>query len=250
LLIKLGPKIFSVLVKLAKTAKVGKVALFGASMASYAYLWSWQFAAMIMLLLLIHESGHLWAMKQRGMKTKGIYFIPFIGGAAVAEEDFPTRGAEAYIAIMGPLWGFVLAAATAGVYYYTLNPLFAAAASWMAMVNLFNLLPIDPLDGGRIIKAAAFSLHSKLGVAFLILGLGAGVVLAVYVKAFLFVLLLVLGAIDLMVESRNAERLPKMSGSWTLASLAVYSLTVVVFWLMMSSMQHVPGADIAMKVFM
>lgn len=83
LVIKVGPKMVGVLAKLAKGLKVGKVGLVGISLASYAYMFTWEFAAMIMLMLFVHESGHIWAMKRCGIKTKGIYFLPFVGGVAV-----------------------------------------------------------------------------------------------------------------------------------------------------------------------
>ena len=105
---KLGAKVVQVLAKLVKGLKVGKVGLAGASLASYAYMFTWEFAAMIIFMLFVHESGHIWAMKRCGVKTKGIYFLPFVGGVAVADEEFPSRGAEVFIAIMGPIWGFEL----------------------------------------------------------------------------------------------------------------------------------------------
>jgi len=89
LFIKLGPKLLTLLAKMGKVFKVGKAALFVASFASYAYMFTWQFAAVLMFSLFVHESGHVWAMKRYGLKVKGIYFLPFIGGAAVTESEFP-----------------------------------------------------------------------------------------------------------------------------------------------------------------
>lgn len=212
LTIKVGPKIVTVLAKLAKGLKVGKVGLAGASLASYAYMFTWEFAAMIMFMLLVHESGHIWAMKRYGMKTKGIYFLPFIGGAAVTDEEFPSRGVEVFIAIMGPIWGFALALLTGLVYVATGNPLFAAAASWMAMVNLFNLLPINPLDGGRIMKSIAYSVHSRVGLVFLIIGILASGFLAFKVGFGLFVFLFIFGGFELVLEYKRRTEHPGMNG--------------------------------------
>jgi len=85
-------------------------------------------------------------------ETRGIYLIPLLGAAAVAEDNFPSRRAEATIALAGPLTGAVLAAGTGLLYFATRNGAFAAAAGWMALINLFNLLPVVPLDGGRVVK--------------------------------------------------------------------------------------------------
>jgi Zn-dependent protease len=213
LTVKLGPKLIGGLMKLAKGLKVGKLGLAGASLASYAYMFTWEFAALILFMLFVHESGHIWAMKRCGIKTKGIYFIPFVGGAAVAEEAFPSRGAEVFVAIMGPLWGFVLAFFTGILYSATLNPLFAAAASWMAMVNLFNLLPINPLDGGRIMKSIAYSVSSTTGYVFLALGVIASGFLAAKVGLGLFLFLLVVGVLDLIFEFNRRTEHPAMNGA-------------------------------------
>lgn len=215
LVIKLGGKFSGAIVpflgKLAKGLKVGKVVLAAASMASYAYLFTWKFSLMIMVMLFVHESGHIWAMKRYGMKTKGIYFIPFVGGAAVTESAFPSRKAEVVIAIMGPIWGFALAALTGCAYVFTRNPVFAAASSWMALINLFNLLPINPLDGGRIFKSIAFSIHSKLGLVFLGVGIVASVFLTLYAKIALFAILLIIGTFDLISEFERSEKGLKVS---------------------------------------
>ena len=204
LIVKLGGKFFfgllTILGKLAKVAKVGKIALAAISLAAYTYMFTWKFAVMLMVMLFIHESGHVWAMKRYGMKTKGFYFIPLLGGAAVAESEFPSRKAEVVIALMGPIWGLALAVATGGIYLLTRDPLFAAASAWMAMINLFNLLPINPLDGGRVFSSIAFSIHSKVGAAFLTLCIIASGVLALRLNMGLFVFLLIIGSLELVSE--------------------------------------------------
>jgi hypothetical protein len=80
-LAKVGGKLLGVLAKLFKGAKVGKLASAGISMGAWSILYSWKFALLIMLLLIVHESGHVFVMRQMGMRTKGIYFIPLLGAA-------------------------------------------------------------------------------------------------------------------------------------------------------------------------
>ena len=203
---KVGPKVLSVLAKLGKTAKFGKIALAGASFGTYAVLLSWKFALVLMASLLIHEYGHIWAMRRCGLKTKGVYFIPFLGAAAVTEDQFPSRRAESYIALMGPVWGFLLALATYGLYLATGEVLCAALAGWMAMLNLFNLLPINPLDGGRVLKSIAYSISSRLGLWFLVLGLGGAFLVCLKLNLGLLVLLLPIGALELAGEIKDIRR--------------------------------------------
>lgn len=201
LAIKLGPKLLSLLFKLIKSLKVLKVGLAAISMIGYSYMFSWEFAALIMVSLFVHESGHVWAMRHCGMHVKGIFFIPFIGGAAVTDSAFKTRSDEVFVALMGPVWGLLLSLGTAIPYFITKNPLFAAAASWMAMINLFNLLPINPLDGGRVVKSIAFSISSYGGKAVLICSILASIYLAYKTHLGLFAFLTVLCLIEAVLSS-------------------------------------------------
>ena len=234
LAIKIGPKLLSLLAKACKFLKVGKFMWAGATFASYAYLLTWQFAAIIMTCLVIHEYGHIWAMHRCGMKTKGVYFIPFVGGAAVSADKFPDRKAEVYVAIMGPIFGLCLAMLSALLYIWTAKPMFAGAAAFLATVNLFNMLPVNPLDGGRIMKSVAFSLHSKLGLLYLFLGVIAAAFLAVYGGIGLFALLLVIGFLDAIGEffdRNNPDRaFKKMTFGETLLSIFYFVFVVVALW--------------------
>ena len=118
---------------------------------------------------------------------------------------FKSRRDEAYIAIMGPIFGFALSGIALVVYIVTHNALFGAAAGWMAMINLFNLLPINPLDGGRIMKSIAFSINSKFGYIFLAIGIVASIILIFWAGIILFLFLLIIGSLEFVFEyvSRN-----------------------------------------------
>ena len=244
---KTGPKVFSALGTLAKSLKLGKVGLAATSVAAYSYLLSWEFAVLIMVALFVHESGHIWAMKRSGLKTKGIYFIPLLGAAAVSDGEFPSRRTEAFIALMGPIWGLAFAAVTGGVYFFVQEPVLAAAAGWMAAINLFNLLPVSPLDGGRVFKSIAYSTSSWLGLVFLILGVLVSGFLACGLGMGLFVLLMIVGIIDLLVEYRRRVEVPGMTAKEMAHSALVFACVTVMLWTLMSYMNHVPGADLAMN---
>lgn len=200
LIAKLAGKLAKFLPKILKGLKLGKTGMAAGSFAAYAVLFSWPFALVLMGSLFIHEMGHIWAMKRSGMKTKGVYFIPFLGAAAVSEEMFPSRGSETFIALMGPVWGFVLALLTFGGYLLTGSTLLAALAGWMAMLNLFNLLPINPLDGGRVMKSVAFSISSRAGFLFMLAGLGGAFALAWVFNLGLITFLIVIGVFELLYE--------------------------------------------------
>lgn len=207
---KLGSKLSSVLVKVLKGFKFTKVGLAAASLAGYAAIWNWKFGLLLMIAIGFHESGHVWAMKKMGIKTKGFYFLPFIGGAAIAEEQYKTYGENAYIAIMGPIWGALLAGLCAGAYWITGIPMLAAAAAWMATLNIFNLLPITPLDGGQLVRSIAFSIHKGLGVAFLVVSMLFAIFIMWKLHIGLFALILMVGGLELFLELRYRFRMARV----------------------------------------
>ena len=249
--------------------KAGKLLLAVASFAAYAFLFTWQFAVIIVGMLVIHECGHLRAMKHYGMKTRGIYLIPLLGAAAVAEDNFPSRRAEATIALAGPLTGAVLAAGTGLVYFATRNGAFAAAAAWIALINLFNLLPVVPLDGGRVVKSITCSIGSRTGLAALIAGMLLGAVLAFTADLWIFVILIPLGLLDYLYDRYQANRAgrrdrqqpgrhartetgasipaakPPLTPRAAQAAFACYAALAILLWLFMLAMGHQPGAAAA-----
>jgi len=191
--------------KAVKTANVGWAA---ASVATYSLLFSWKFALAIMVQLFVHEYGHVHAMRRTGMKVRGMYFVPFLGALAVTEDAFTSRRQQAYVALNGPLWGSALALVPAGLWLWTHDPMWATIAAWWALINLFNLLPIAPLDGGRVMQAFAYSYSSGLGVALSVLGLAGAVALASSLGFSLIWLVAGLGAMELAseVQARHGAR--------------------------------------------
>jgi Zn-dependent protease len=206
LLAKLGSKLLGAAGKVgAGAAKAAKTANLGwavASAATYGILFSWQFALAIMLQLFVHEYGHVHAMRRTGMKVRGMYFIPFLGALAVTEDSFTSRRQQVYVALSGPIWGSALALLPAAAFLWTREPIWAAVAAWWALINLFNLLPIAPLDGGRVMQAFAFSYSSSLGLAVSVLGLAAAVALGAAFGFSLIYLVAALGAMELVAESQ------------------------------------------------
>ncbi len=188
--------------KLLKSAKAIKVLLVGASLAAYSWLFSFQFALLLLLCLVIHEYGHIRAMKYFGLKTKGIYLIPFVGGLAVGENRLNTRWQNVVISIMGPVFGLFLSVASLLLFYITGEVIFAGLAAFNALLNLFNLLPILPLDGGHILKSIAFSMHSAVGLVLCIAGALLGVVLSYTFGLALLGFLLLVGSGEILLEWR------------------------------------------------
>jgi Zn-dependent protease len=273
LFFKLGGKFFSLLAKLVKGLKFLKFGLAAATFGSYAYMYSWKFAVLLMIAIGFHESGHVYAMKRLGIKTRGFYFLPFLGGVAIGEGQYKSYRDNVYVSIMGPLWGAAMSWGCVGLYWLTGNPLWAAAGAWMATLNLFNLLPINPLDGGQLVRSIAFSINKWTGVGFLALSLlGAGIIFY-KLRIGLFVLMLIIGAIELISEVNARVKmykydageidrwdLPKsvfdkdgeirkypesMSKKQLAIAALVYAFTIAVLVAIHMLVDHVPGAGLA-----
>ncbi|GGQ24567.1 site-2 protease family protein [Shewanella litoralis] len=214
--------------KLLKSAKVIKVLFAGASVAAYSWLFSLEFALALIGCLVFHEYGHIRAMKHFGMKTKGIYLIPFVGGLALSDERINTRWQDVYISIMGPTFGLILSVISLGLYWITGNIFFAGLASFNALLNLFNLLPILPLDGGHILKSISFSMNSMVGLIACVLGAAAGVFISYSLGLALLGFLLLIGSVEIVFEwrSRHQSHLLPLDRYGQIFSTMWYLLTV------------------------
>jgi Zn-dependent protease len=118
----------------------------------YVVLFGWRFAIVIMLLLLAHELGHYFAFRAYGLPVSLPQFVPLMG-AFTAGAPAMDLEQDAYIALAGPLTGLALAAACYGIGLATQDRFWFACADVSAFLNLFNMLPVPPFDGGRVIGA-------------------------------------------------------------------------------------------------
>ena len=119
----------------------------------YAQAWGWWFALGFVLLIFVHECGHLIAAKRIGLKVGAPVFIPFMGAFIALKEAPKNAWIEAQVGIGGPLLGTVGAAVCDGLYLLSGNALFRGLAYIGFLLNLFNLAPLGFLDGGRIVTA-------------------------------------------------------------------------------------------------
>jgi Zn-dependent protease len=119
----------------------------------YAMMLGFWYAFGFVLLILVHECGHLLAAKRLGLKVGAPVFIPFMGAIIALKEAPPNAWVEAQVGIGGPMLGTLGAGICYLVYLATNNPLFGALAYTGFFLNLFNLMPVGFLDGGRIVTA-------------------------------------------------------------------------------------------------
>jgi len=119
----------------------------------YTTLWGWKFAVGFVLLLLVHECGHLIVAKKFGLKVGAPIFIPFMGAFIALKEAPRNAWMEACVGIGGPMLGSLGALACNSLGEIFDVPVFIALAWFGYFLNLFNLTPVGMLDGGRIVTA-------------------------------------------------------------------------------------------------
>jgi Zn-dependent protease len=186
LLIWKAAPFFAALFKLKLFATAGTMAV---SIAAYALLWGWKFGVALVLLIFVHELGHVIELKRQGVPASAPLFIPFLG-AMVGMKQLPADvWREARVALAGPIVGSVGAAACWGLGEALDSEFLVAMAFVGFFLNLFNLLPVVPLDGGRAIAA----LHP----VFWLVGLVGLTALMVYRPSPILLIIVVLGAFEL-----------------------------------------------------
>ena len=184
LLIKFGAKLKFLILPILKffpiLLKTGGTMLF--SIWAYSLFWGWKFAAGLVILILLHEFGHLIAARLFRLKVGLPVFIPFMG-ALIALKEAPRHAwVEFWIAAGGPIFGGLASLGCHCIYFATGNEFFSALAYTGYFLNLFNLMPTGFLDGGRMVTAlspwlwlvgiliaGAFAVYRPSFIIFLIL---------------------------------------------------------------------------------
>jgi Zn-dependent protease len=154
-IVALLAKFKSILLLAPKLKLLTTVGTMGVSVAAYAWIWGVPFAAGFVVLLLIHEMGHVIALRREGIKASAPMFIPFLGAVITSRSLGDNAVAEARVGLAGPVLGSIGSAACILVWHATGDDIWRALAYTGFLLNLFNLLPVVPLDGGRAMAAMA-----------------------------------------------------------------------------------------------
>ncbi|MGQ9558165.1 MAG: site-2 protease family protein [Desulfurispora sp.] len=186
-LLALAGKVLKPLLVVLKLSKLGGTFI---SMLStvvvYALFWGWKFALGFVLLILVHENGHMLVARREGLPVSNPVFIPFVGAFINLKEMPRDARQEAAIGLGGPLLGGLASLVCLGVFALGGGSYWLALGYTGCFLNLFNLVPFSFLDGGRIATAIslwlwlpgaillgvlAFKLGNLLLVVILLLGL-------------------------------------------------------------------------------
>ena len=155
LVVKFAAKIKVVLLLLPKLKILTTSGSMLVSVAAYSLIWGWKFALGFVALLFVHEMGHVIQLRREGVEASAPVFIPFLGAAVWAKSLGGNALAEARVGLAGPVLGSLGAAACIPIANATGNDFWKALAFTGFFLNLFNLLPVVPLDGGRAMAAMA-----------------------------------------------------------------------------------------------
>ncbi|WP_411277527.1 site-2 protease family protein [Gaiella sp.] len=123
------------------------------SLVAYSFIWGWKFAAGFVLLLFVHEMGHVIQLRREGIPASAPMFIPFLGAVVTAKSLGDNATAEARVGLAGPVLGTLGALALLPIAITTGDDFWYALVFTGLFLNLFNLLPVVPLDGGRAMAA-------------------------------------------------------------------------------------------------
>lgn len=193
--------------------------------ASFAYLWGLRDAVLLAVIIMLHEIGHALAMLLVGIPVKGIYLVPFFGGAAIAATPYRSEGQIGFVALMGPAFSLIPTLAFAALAWATGEPVFTKAVELSAIINLLNLVPIMPLDGGQVLKAALISLNGTLALVAGLIGAGLGFALAWLAGD---PILGVFFALGLLITLQLRKSAPKSPMHWSVALALLFAMLATI----------------------
>lgn len=220
--------------KVTKLASLGSMVV---SIGAYSTIFGLPYATGIVGLILVHECGHAAVMLQRGMPFSPMVFVPFMGAVIATRKQPRDAWEDALIAAGGPLAGSAAAAGVAVAAHLTDAQLLYALADFGYMINLFNLLPIGSMDGGRWVGA----LSKYVGVVGT--GLGGYIAYTGVVSNPLFYLIWLAGGYETFQRFYNPLHLPPNFYKISTAQRAVltggyFGLVVALLAAMAANQRH------------
>ena len=191
----------------------------------------------IVLGIAIHEFGHVAAFRAMGHNDARFRLIPLLGGVAISNKLPKNQLSEFYIAIMGPAIMLVPLVIT-GVYIHTIGTTSSLIDSFArtmfiitGAINFFNLLPLWPLDGGRIVRAITFGLSPQLSQILTLTMSGGLVMWALYAQQPLIFIVAILGFSAARRVSKMTKKQAPMTGGQALSATAAYVVSLWAFWI-------------------
>jgi Zn-dependent protease len=199
-LVYLASKAKFLLLALGKVKAVTTLGTMFVSVLAYAWVFGWPFAVGFVLLLFVHEMGHVIQLRREGVEASAPVFIPFVGAVISAKSLGEDAVAEARVGLAGPILGSIGTLIPLAVWLITGSDLWRAIAYVGFFINLINLLPVLPLDGGRAMAV----LGPWVWLAGILIAVAATVI---FLGPFMLIFILILGGPELYYrfKNRNSE---------------------------------------------
>jgi Zn-dependent protease len=215
-LVFLASKAKGLLLAVTKIKAVTTLGTMFISIAAYALAFGWPFAVGFVLLLLVHEMGHVIQLRREGVEASAPIFIPFLGAVIAAKSLGKDAVAEARVGLAGPILGTIGTLIPLAIWLATGSDLWRALAYVGFFLNLINLLPVLPLDGGRAMAV----LGPKVWIAGILIAVAATVV---FLGPIMLLIVAVLGGPELYhrFKNRHSEESRKFHSVPTKTKLVV-----------------------------
>ncbi len=181
------------------------------SLAIYGFLFFFIFKtepiyiAAVLLALLVHEFGHFFAMKAFNYGNVKIFVLPLLGAYVSGEKSIISQRQMSIIILAGPLPGIMIGSCLLISTIYFPNERIVMLGNIFLIINLFNLLPFVPLDGGRLLETLFVNHNHTIRVIFTIISIVALAALAIYNKSIIFIIIPVSMIFDLIMEIKNQK---------------------------------------------
>lgn len=185
--------LFLALIKVKAVTTLGTMFI---SIVAYALAFGWPFAVGFVLLLFVHEMGHVIQLRREGVEASAPIFIPFVGALIAVESLGKDAAAEARVGLAGPILGTAATLIPLAIWLATGSDLWRALAYIGFFINLINLLPVLPLDGGRAMAV----LGPMVWIAGILIAVAAT---ALFLGPFMLVFVLLLGGPELYHRFKN-----------------------------------------------
>jgi Zn-dependent protease len=169
------------------------------------FSWDIKSICLLTLALIIHEMGHFIAMKTFGYKDVNMFFVPLLGAYVSGTKSRISQRQNVIMLLAGPVPGIVIGLGLAIAGYVTQEAALFRAANIFVIMNVFNLLPVMPLDGGKVIKAMFFETNEIINTVFISISIALLIILCVLLNSWYLLLVPYLLIMQLVSQSQTKK---------------------------------------------
>lgn len=163
------------------------------------------YIAAVLVVLLIHEFGHFFAMKLFNYTNVKLFVLPLLGAYVTGKKSTISQRQMSLVILAGPVPGIIIGFCLLMSTFYYPNERFEMLGNIFLFLNLFNLLPFMPLDGGRLLETLFINHNHTIRVIFTIISIAILAILAIVTKSLIFLIIPVSMAFDLIMEIKNQK---------------------------------------------